>query len=186
METPKTVDIKAEMTPNPHTLKFNVNQILLESGSLNFTDKEKAKDSLLASELFGIENVIGVLIGTSFITVTKAPAVDWESLVGPVTEKIKSLLSSKEVLFSEKGQTAHRGGDSEVEQKIKAILDQEIRPAVAMDGGDVTFYSYEDGIVTLHLQGACSSCPSAIMTLKMGVENRLKQAIPEIKEVVQV
>ena len=187
MDPAKAVDIWAEVTPNPHTLKFNVNVILLESGSMNFTDKEKAKGSPLAEQLFQVENVIGVMIGPSFVTVTKAPAADWPSMVEPITTKIKSLLSSSEILFSQTAQvSAHKGGDSEIEEKIKEILDSEIRPAVAMDGGDITFYGYENGIVTLHLQGACSSCPSSIMTLKMGVENRLKAAIPEIKEVVQV
>ena len=181
------IDIWAEITPNPHTLKFNVSTALLPTGTINFTDKERAKNSLLASELFAIENVLGVMIGPTFVTVTKAPAADWQPMVEPITKKIKELLASGKELFSLAGQTVHAtGNESEVEQRIKDILDTEIRPAVAMDGGDVTFYSYEDGVVTLHLQGACSSCPSSIMTLKMGVENRLKQAIPEIKEVVQV
>jgi Fe-S cluster biogenesis protein NfuA len=187
MSTKKTVDIWAEITPNPHTLKFNVSEPLLPSGTINFTDKERAKSSYLASELFAIENVLGVMVGPSFITITKAPAADWQPMVEPVTKKIKELIASGKELFSGVAQTAHAaGGESEIEKKIKDILDTEIRPAVAMDGGDITFYGYDNGVVTLHLQGACSSCPSSIMTLKMGVENRLKAAIPEIKEVVQV
>ncbi|MGH7198701.1 MAG: NifU family protein, partial [Candidatus Omnitrophota bacterium] len=131
--------------------------------------------------------VLGVMIGPTFVTVTKAPAADWQAMVEPITKKIKELLASGKELFSLSAQTMHAtGNESEVEQRIKDILDNEIRPAVAMDGGDITFYSYENGVVTLHLQGACSSCPSSIMTLKMGVENRLKQAVPEVKEVVQV
>ena len=186
MTAPK-IDIWAEITPNPHTLKFNVSKALLPSGTINFTDKERAKGSLLASELFAIENVLGVMIGPTFVTVTKAPAADWQVMVEPVTKKIKELLASGKELFSLAAQTMHAtGNESEIEQRIKDILDTEIRPAVAMDGGDITFYSYENGVVTLHLQGACSSCPSSIMTLKMGVENRLKQAVPEVKEVVQV
>jgi len=143
----------------------------------------------LASAIFEIESVIGVFIGTNFITVTKAPAANWNNLVAPVTEKIRALLDSGETLFSKEAPVSHEttaGGDPEIEKKIRAILDNEIRPAVAMDGGDITFYGYENGVVTLHLQGSCSSCPSSIMTLKMGVENRLKSLIPEIKEVVQV
>ncbi len=193
MENTKTVEIYAEVTPNPNTLKFNVSKTLLSSGSLNYTNKAEAQGAILPQKLFEIENVIGVMIGPSFVTVTKAPASQWPPLVPQVTQKIKELLSSEETLFPGQGQdvggaeTGHRsGGDSEIEKKIIEILDSEIRPAVAMDGGDITFYGYEKGVVTLHLQGSCSHCPSSIMTLKMGVENRLRQAIPEIREVVQV
>ena len=184
--------INAEITPNPNTLKFNVGRVLVESGSLNFPDKEKAGGVLLAETLFNIENVLGVMVGHDFVTVTKRPEAHWPALVQPIIEKLKVLLSSGQALLPTGSQGAntasegHAGPNSEIEQKIRAILDAEIRPAVAMDGGDITFYGYENGIVTLHLQGSCSSCPSAIMTLKMGVENRLKALIPEVKEVVQV
>ena len=186
-----TLEISAEITPNPNTLKFNVNKILLQSGSVNFPDKAKAKGALLPEKLFGIENVLGVMVGQSFITITKNPDSEWPSLVPAVTETLKSLLSSGKVLFPEQAPAdeappADNSANSEIERKIREVLDSEIRPAVAMDGGDITFYGYENGVVTLHLQGSCSSCPSSIMTLKMGVENRLKQSIPEIKEVVQV
>ena len=185
------VEISAEITPNPNTLKFNVNRTLIQSGSLNYPDKEKAKGALLPSRLLEIENVIGVMIGPSFITVTKNPDSQWPSLVPSVTESLKSLLSSNEVLFPQQATAsdaapADNGANSEIERKIREILDAEIRPAVAMDGGDITFYGYENGVVTLHLQGSCSSCPSSIMTLKMGVENRLRALIPEVKEVVQI
>ena len=184
------LEISAEITPNPNTLKFNVNKTLIQSGSLNYPDKEKAKGALLPEKLFGIENVIGVMIGPSFITVTKNPDSQWPSLVPSVTESLKTLLNSNETLFPQQA-TADTGpvdnsANSEIERKIREVLDSEIRPAVAMDGGDITFYGYENGVVTLHLQGSCSHCPSSIMTLKMGVENRLKSLIPEIREVVQV
>lgn len=186
----KTVEISAEVTPNPNTLKFNVNRVLLPSGSLNYTDKERAKGARLPSTLFGIENVLGVMVGPGFITVTKRPETEWQGLVPAVTEKIKEIFASDEPLFPE-GETmvaaaSGGGANAEIERKIKEILNNEIRPAVAMDGGDITFYGYRDGVVTLHLQGSCSSCPSSIMTLKMGVENRLKASIPEVREVVQV
>lgn len=184
-----TVQITAEVTPNPHTLKFNVGKTLLESGSLNYTDRDKAKESLLASKLFENENVLGVMIGTSFVTVTKAPAAQWQNVVEPVTKIIKDLLATDQKLFPQasgvKSDTPP-AGNSEIETKIREVLDNEIRPAVAMDGGDIIFYGYDNGVVTLHLQGSCSSCPSSVMTLKMGVENRLKSLIPEVREVVQV
>ena len=190
MDTTKTIQISAEVTPNPNTLKFIVNKALVGSGSLNFTDREKAKGAYLPEKLFEVENVLGVMIGTDFITITKAPAASWKELVQPLTEKIKTLLSSNEVLlpagFNMAAPAVGASANGEIERKIKEVLDTEIRPAVAMDGGDITFYGYQDGIVTLHLQGSCSSCPSSVMTLKMGVENRLKSLIPEVREVVQI
>ena len=190
MNSQESIQITAEVTPNPNTLKFNVNRVLLDSGSLNFPDKAKAAGSALPEGLFGIENVLGVMIGRDFITVTKMPAVDWQNIAPAIANKIRAMLASNEVLFTaqDKQVAASSGGgaNSEIEKKIREILDNEIRPAVAMDGGDITFYGYQDGVVTLHLQGSCSSCPSSIMTLKMGVENRLKQVIPQVKEVVQI
>ena len=186
--TSENLLISAEMTPNPNTLKFIVNRPLVETGSLNYPDKEKAKGVLLAETLFDQPNVLGVMIGRDFITVTKRPEASWHTMVEPITATIKSLFASGKALFPRSALPSE--GDSskksEIEQKIREVLDNEIRPAVAMDGGDITFHGYENGIVTLHLQGSCSSCPSSIMTLKMGVENRLKSLIPEVREVVQV
>jgi Fe-S cluster biogenesis protein NfuA len=129
------------------------------------------------------------MVGPQFVSVTKQEGASWDPLVGPVAELIRNVIASGEIILPEaalKEAMASRSGDGDIERRIKEVLDREIRPAVAQDGGDIVFYGYEDGVVTLHLQGACSSCPSSIMTLKMGVENRLKQVIPEVKEVVQV
>ena len=187
MTAPETIEISAEVTPNPNTLKFNLNRVLLSSGSLNFPDKEKAKGAALPEKLFGIENVLGVMIGHAFVTVTKAPAANWQPMVEPITKAVREIFASGQALFPEQaGVAASNTAIGNIEDKIRQILDDEIRPAVAMDGGDITFHGYADGIVTLHLQGSCSSCPSSVMTLKMGVENRLKSLIPEIREVVQV
>ena len=181
------LEIAAEMTPNPNTLKFNVNRVLAESGSMNFTDPEKAKTVPLPEKLFEIENVIGVMVGRNFVTVTKSPSANWQPLVEPITKSLRTLLESGQPLFGQTQETPEAAsGASDIETKIRQILDQEIRPAVAMDGGDITFHGFKDGVVTLHLQGSCSSCPSSVMTLKMGVENRLKSLIPEVKEVIQV
>ena len=194
METQNSFQINAEITPNPNTLKFNVGRVLVESGSLNFPDKEKARGVLLAETLFDIPNVLGVMAGHDFVTVTKRPESTWPALAPSIIEKLRALLSSGQTLIPDGATGAapsvasggHGGGNSEIERKIREVLDAEIRPAVAMDGGDITFYGYENGVVTLHLQGSCSSCPSSIMTLKMGVENRLRSLIPEVREVVQV
>jgi Fe-S cluster biogenesis protein NfuA len=185
-ETP-VVDVYAEMTPNPNTIKFYLNRHFLEAGSLDFPSKEKAETSALPKLLFEVDSVTGVLVGKDFVSVSKKPESDWEPIVTSVIEKIKSFVVSGQPAVDETLiRSDHPGDADEVERKIRQILDDEIRPAVARDGGDIIFYGYQDGIVTLHLQGACSTCPSSIMTLKMGVEGRLKQAIPEIKEVVQV
>ena len=182
------LEISAEVTPNPNTLKFVVNRPLLEAGSVNFTSREKAQSSPLSKKLFDLENVSGVMIGPGFVTVTKTSEASWDPLIGPIAEMIRTVLQSGEEILPKEAlsQAQAAGGDSEIEQKIKEVLDREIRPAVAQDGGDIIFYGYQDGVVTLHLQGSCSSCPSSVMTLKMGVENRLKQVIPQVKEVVQV
>lgn len=180
------IEVMAEMTPNPHTLKFNVSKQLLPFGSCNFPDKESAKDSILASRLFEIEHVAGVMIGIDFVSVTKAPEVEWPAIARDVVESLRYFLQNQDPAISKSLQQTIEKGGSEIEIQIQSILDEEIRPAVARDGGDIIFYGYENGVVKLHLQGACSSCPSSVMTLKMGIENRLKQSFPEIKEVVQV
>ncbi len=183
------LQITAEITPNPNTLKFNVGRKLVESGSLNFPDKAKAKGVLLAETLFELENVLGVMVGGDFVTVTKRPEASWHTMAEPVIQSLKELFSKGvDVIPSGLAAPSQEGhvGTGEIERKIREILDTEIRPAVAMDGGDIQFYGYENGVVTLHLQGSCSSCPSSVMTLKMGVENRLKSLIPEVREVVQV
>ena len=185
--TKPELKITANVTPNPETLKFLLDQQLFESGVYNFTKKEDAQGSFLPESLFNIDGIVGVMVGSNFVSVTKSNAVDWTTLIEPVIDGIKGAYKSDKKLIDESFATAHGAGDeSEDIQKIKHILDTEIRPAVAMDGGDITFHSYEEGILTLQLQGACSGCPSSTMTLKMGIENRLKEEIPTLQEVVQV
>ena len=184
------IDISLEFTPNPNTLKFVVNQLFMERGAANFTESAKATVSPLAEKLFAVSGVQGVLIGTNFVTITKAPSGDWDTVAEEVPKAIESHVQSGAPVFVAGFDPVapvenSSGPQSEIEKKIREILDNEIRPAVAMDGGDITFGKFENGIVYLHLQGACSSCPSSIATLKMGVETRLKEVIPEVKEVVQ-
>ncbi len=187
----RPVEISAEVTPNPNTLKFIVDRVLVESGSMNFPDREKARGARLPERLFEIENVLGVMVGRGFVTVTKAPAANWQTMVEPVIGALKELFASEQTLLpagvpASEAAEGPQSGDGEVERKIREILDNEIRPAVAMDGGDITFYGYQDGVVTLHLQGSCSSCPSSVLTLKMGVERQLQALVPEVREVVAV
>lgn len=184
------VTITLEFTPNPNTLKFVVNHQFLARGAANFPKKEEAQKSPLAEKLFGIEGIQGVMIGTNFVTITKSNNGDWDVVADSVPKTIETHLSQSLPIFADGydplASAPSSGSTSEVERKIREILDTEIRPAVAMDGGDIQFSKFDDGIVYLQLQGACSACPSSIATLKMGVETRLKEMIPEVKEVVQV
>ena len=187
----KTVlTISAETTPNPETIKFLINREFDLTSAVNFTNAEEAAGSPMAKQLFGMGDIIGVMIGKSFIAITKQESASWENLAGKCVSTIQSVFDSTDNPLGTNLPQSHENSLEDDQNpiiiKIKSILDTEIRPAVAMDGGDIVFHSYADGIVKLRLQGACSSCPSSIMTLKMGVENRLKSLIPEIKEVEQV
>ena len=181
------VNVTLEFTPNPSTLKFVVNRTFCERGAANFTEEQKATHAPLAKKLFSVDGVKAVLVGTNFVTITKAPDGAWDTIAEKVPQTIEGFIQSGKAAFDEEWtwETAS-SNDSDVVTKIKQVLDQEIRPAVAMDGGDIAFSRYEDGIVYLQMQGACSSCPSSVATLKMGVETRLKEVIPEIQEVVQI
>jgi Fe-S cluster biogenesis protein NfuA len=183
------VYVSLEFTPNPNTLKYSVNRQLLDRGALNLIQKADAEEkSPLAARLFNVPGICGVMIGKDFVTVTKTEEGDWDVVHKNASSLIEEHLTQNKpvVNASALGAEAHKGGDTEVEKRIRTILDNEIRPAVAMDGGDITFEKYEDGVVYLYMQGSCSGCPSSTMTLKMGIENRLKQEIPEVLEVVAV
>ncbi len=185
MEDKTQIKIHTEGTPNPNALKFVLDKILIEKGTANFPNAEKAKDSPLAMRLFEIKSVQEVFVGKDFITVTKAPDRIWEDIYEEILLAIdKFFLTGEPILL--KTEIKEGKGKDDVEQRIMDILDNQIRPAVASDGGDIIFDSYEDGILRLHLQGACSSCPSSIMTLKAGVEATLKRQIPELKQVISV
>jgi len=183
------INITVEGTPNPNALKFSVEKTLVASGSAHFKKGDDTASAPLATELFTIEAVTEILISANFVTVNHSGSADWNVLEPQVKVVIQKVLAGGEaVAAKEKKEETGEGleGDDLIAFKIKKILDEEIRPAVAQDGGDIIFYGYKEGIVTLHLQGACSSCPSSIMTLRMGVENRLKHEIPEIVAVEQI
>jgi Fe-S cluster biogenesis protein NfuA len=185
------VYVSLEFTPNPNTLKYSVNRELLDKGAANFTKKEDAEArSPLAAKLFNVTGIAGVMVGKNFVTVTKTEEGDWDTVHKSASSIIEQHLAKGEKVITEDAQTAagaaHKGGSTEIENKIRQILDNEIRPAVAMDGGDITFDKFENGTVFLHLQGSCAGCPSSTMTLKMGIETRLREAIPEVQEVVSI
>ena len=185
----KEIELTAMPTPNPNSIKFILEVSFLESGSLNFNSPKEAETSVLPKALFEIDGVEGVMIGTNFVSITKTSEAGWETILEEATNLFKEKIGSGDQILDpsliEKAQEEGQE-DNKIIQKIKSILDNEIRPAIAMDGGDCQFVSFEEGVVQLQLQGACSTCPSATMTLKMGIESRLKEDIPEVKEVVQV
>lgn len=181
--------VTLEFTPNPNTLKYSVNRKLLESGALNVMNKEDAvAKSPLAAKLMEIPGIGAVMIGKDFVTVTKRDDGDWDVVHKNTSQTIEEHLTANlpVVLEGAMASAGHSGGSTEIEGKIRDILDKEIRPAVAMDGGDITFDRFEAGVVYLHMQGSCAGCPSSTATLKMGIETRLKEALPDVLEVVAV
>ena len=177
--------IQTEETPNPSTLKFIPGVQVLEEGTVEFTDKVSAKSSNLASLIFSINGIERVFLTNEFVSVTKSNDNNWEILKPLILTAIMDhYASGKEVV--EKNQTntdVSSDEDTEVVKQIKELIDQRVRPAVAMDGGDISFCSFEDGVVTLQMKGACAGCPSSTATLKMGIENMLRHYIPEVVEV---
>ncbi|MBI1909677.1 MAG: NifU family protein [Deltaproteobacteria bacterium] len=183
-ETKPSISVFPEPTPNPSSVKFSVmGKTILRSGGLDFPNVASTTEAPLARELFKVTGVGGVFLGTNFVTITKTHELSWPELMDSVIDSLKAYLESDKTIANVKEPAISTSETSEIETKIRSILDNEIRPAVARDGGDVVFHSYEDGVVTLTLRGSCSSCPSSIMTLKMGIENRLKAQIPEVTEV---
>lgn len=194
MSTNNPVYVSLEFTPNPNTLKYSVNRQLLKTRTTaNFGTLDDAeKSSPLASKLFAVPGIRGVMIGKDFVTVTKSDEGDWDVVHKQTAATLEDHLNKDEVIVNEDGMAmeAHAkvasGATAEIEMKIRNILDQEIRPAVAMDGGDITFDRFEDGIVYVQMQGSCAGCPSSTATLKDGIETRLREMVPEVLEVVQI
>lgn len=173
--------IQTETTPNPLTLKFIPGVAVLESGTAFFTNVEDAEISPLAVELFAIEGVNSVFLGSDFITVTKDEANSWDMLKAPLLTSIMDFfVAKKPVMLSGKKEAVSSENDSDIVKQIRELIETRVRPAVAQDGGDIVFHSFEDGIVRLEMHGSCSGCPSSTVTLKNGVENMLKHYIPEI------
>ena len=179
--------IQTESTPNPATLKFLPGQTVLELGTADFPSEEAAAKSPLARRIFAAGGVTGVFFGTDFVTVTKAEAVEWQhikpAILGAIMEHFQSGAAVIEGEGAAGGHAEHTGEDGDIVRQIKELLDTRVRPAVAQDGGDITFHGFDRGVVYLHMQGACAGCPSSTLTLKMGIENLLRHYIPEVLEV---
>ena len=180
--------IQTESTPNPATLKFLPGQTVLDMGTADFPTADAAEKSPLAHRIFGVSGVTGVFFGHDFVTVTKDDGMDWDhlkpSILGAIMEHYQSGAPvMNEDAKPQSGHAEHDGEDAVVVGQIKELLDSRVRPAVAQDGGDITFHGFDRGIVYLHMQGACAGCPSSTLTLKMGIENLLRHYIPEVQEV---
>jgi Fe-S cluster biogenesis protein NfuA len=181
--------IQTEATPNPATLKFLPGKPVVSGPPRNYGSKEEAEASPLALKLFDVEGVEGVFLGPDFISVTKAEDADWAMLKPAILGVIMEHYLSGEPIVegdAEATQEFYDEADAEIVARIKEVLDTRVRPAVAQDGGDITFEGFKDGIVYLRMQGACSGCPSATATLKQGVENLLRHFVPQVQEVQQV
>jgi Fe-S cluster biogenesis protein NfuA len=202
--------VRFETTPNPQTLRFTADEAVAQLPGRTFTEKPveyknaaEAQFSPLAKKLFGFPWAAGVYIGRDFITVTKQDWVDWDIIAEPLAGLIEEHLESGAPVVNvaktvETSAAATSGvvdpsdtslaqpGDSAAVIEIKRVLNEEIRPMVAQDGGDVEFSSFENGIVYLHMRGSCAGCPSSTATLKLGIETRLQEAVPEIREVLAI
>lgn len=181
--------IQTEPTPNPATLKFIPGKTVLGDGTVDFRDKSEATTSPLAQRLFGVDGVAGVFLGSDFISVTKNEADEWQHIKPAILGAImEHFMSGAPVIADGEGtgeQTLedYDAKDEDTVKTIKELLDTRVRPAVANDGGDIMFRGFKDGVVFLHMRGACSGCPSSTATLRHGIENLLKHFIPEVQEV---
>ena len=182
--------IETEDTPNPATLKFLPGRDVMGSGTADFTNPLAAERSSLASALFAEHGVARVFLGGDFIAVTKSDDVAWSELKPQVLSVIVDQFVSGRPIVDVQADAADEEevapGDQEIVDQIKELLDTRVRPAVAGDGGDIVFRGYRDGVVRLHMQGACAGCPSSRATLKHGVENMLRHYVPEVVSVEQV
>ena len=189
--------IQTEDTPNPASLKFIPGREVMgadsASGTAQFSAIDEASASPLARRLFAVEGVAAVFFGSDFISITKADSHDWFTIKPGILAAIMEHYASGMPIIegnasidgtgTDDNAVGDTGADSETVQQIKHLLDTRVRPAVAMDGGDIVFKSFENGVVTLYMRGACAGCPSAGATLKMGIENLLRHYIPEVQEV---
>ena len=180
--------IQTEQTPNPNTLKFLPGRVVMKDGTAFFQNKEEVEESPFAKKIFYIDGVTGVFFGSDFITITKEENIDWQILKPSVLGAIMDHYESGEETIIHKNiddekDSKNDESDSDIVKQIKELIDTRVRPAVAMDGGDIIYQKFEEGVVYLHMQGACSGCPSSTATLKNGIENMLKHYVPEVKEV---
>lgn len=176
------INVYTETTPNPATMKFIVNKLLI-NGSVDYPTKESAEHSPFAKELYKFSFVNGVFFASNFVTVTKTEGTQWDDIEAILKEFVKGAVESELKIKEDiEEEVSFEGSDSEV--KIQQILHDYVRPAVEQDGGAISYKSFRDGVVTVELRGSCSGCPSSTITLKAGIENLLKRMVPEVTEVI--
>lgn len=179
--------IQTENTPNPLTIKFLPGRDVMEKGVAEFKAMDEAAVSPLAQQLFQLGDVTNVFFGADFVSVTKAEEAEWGTLKTRIMAVVMEHFTIGQPLFHEgqapSDQSNASEDDDEITAQIKELLDTRVRPMVAMDGGDIAFHRFEEGIVYLEMRGACSGCPSSTMTLKSGIENMLRHYVPEVLEV---
>lgn len=185
------VMIYTESTPNPNTLKFVTNKALLLDDAVEFQNVEETTEAPLAKALFNFEGVTNIFISNNFVTITKTDDLLWTEMMIPIKDFLKNYIDDGKTILAENfvkptktASNAINEDDSDVDIRIKGALDKYVKPAVEMDGGNISFVKFENGKLTLQLQGSCSGCPSSTVTLKQGIENLLKRFVPEVKEVV--
>lgn len=177
--------IQTEQTPNPATLKFLPGRTVMTAGTADMPDVESARRSPLAERLFQVDGVSGVFLGSDFVTITKRSEKEWfvlkPALLGIIMEHFTA--NRPVLLADDLAPVESNGEEDEIVSQIKELLETRVRPAVAQDGGDIIFRSFDKGVVFVRLQGSCAGCPSSTATLRMGIENMLKHYVPEVIEV---
>ena len=187
--------IQTEATPNPATLKFLPGQVVMDAGTADFRDADDAAArSPLAEKLFAVDGVTGVFFGYDFVTVTKDDSLEWPHMKPAVLAGIMEHFMAGAPVMTDQGDGVmadsedefYEAGDESIVATIKELIETRVRPAVAQDGGDITFRGFRDGVVFLHMKGACAGCPSSTATLKHGIQNLLRHFIPEVEQVEAV
>jgi Fe-S cluster biogenesis protein NfuA len=177
------ITVYTESTPNPATMKFIVNKLLI-NGSVDFATKESAEESAFAKELYKFNFVNGVFFASNFVTITKVEDAEWKDIEPILKEFVKGAVESELPVQQTVTEESLVFEGSEIEIKIQQILNDYVRPAVEQDGGAISYKSFDEGIVTVELRGSCSGCPSSTITLKSGIQSLLQRMVPEVKEVV--
>lgn len=180
--------IQTENTPNPNTVKFLPGETVMEKGVAEFKSLEEAAGSMLGQKLFGLDGVVGVFYGSDFISVTKEEGSEWDGLKTRIMAAMMDHYMTGLPLFREgmDPQEQDAGEEDELSAQVRELIETRVRPMVAMDGGDIVFERFEEGIVYLKMRGACAGCPSSTITLKSGIENMLRHYVPEVLEVRQI
>jgi Fe-S cluster biogenesis protein NfuA len=178
----------AERTPNPNSVKWVLGQPVVPAGlavaTVSFGDAPPPEVSPLAARVFAASGVVGVLLGPDFVSVSKRPECEWTDLAQPIVAGIKAWAAAEEPALGEAWEAPELADEDEIVAKIRKVIEQDVQPYVAMDGGEIAFAGYSNGTVEVYLRGACAGCPSSTITLKVGIEARLKEEVPEVQAVV--